>query len=132
MLSTNVFAGSITNLTDARYFAAWEVKWLGFQVTPGDSFTDPASEIKSISEWVDGVQLIGQLDQINQEAIDYALEVIGLNGIEFGPFNDLQSLSGLPRDFVRIQRFILEHESDLGDFPSLGRGSCCFGGLFFR
>ena len=42
MLKLDVFAGTIANLTDARYFAAREAKWLGFnmdknKVVPGSS-----------------------------------------------------------------------------------------------
>ena len=42
MLKTKVKASSITNLTDARYFAAWGVNWLGFDLRQGsDTYVQP-------------------------------------------------------------------------------------------
>ena len=37
MLKKRVKAGSVTHLTDARYFAAWDVEFIGFCFDPESS-----------------------------------------------------------------------------------------------
>jgi len=50
MLKIKVKASQITNLTDARYFAAWEVEWLGFNFDEGSAHYIPPVEMKAIKE----------------------------------------------------------------------------------
>jgi phosphoribosylanthranilate isomerase len=60
MLKTQVKASSITNLTDARYFAAWEVKWLGFNLDANaEDYIEPV-KMKAMKEWVDGVEVVAE------------------------------------------------------------------------
>lgn len=69
-LKTKVKADSITNLTDARYFAAAGVEWIGFSLTSGMSIED----IQAIIEWLDGVKIVleisGELTTSDYEAIE--------------------------------------------------------------
>ncbi len=51
MLTIRVKAGSITHLTDARYFAALGVEWLGINL---DALHDPVQDYKEIVDWVEG------------------------------------------------------------------------------
>jgi len=51
MLKYKVKASKVTHLTDARYFAAMGVHWLGIDL---DSLTHPVQEFKEITEWVEG------------------------------------------------------------------------------
>jgi phosphoribosylanthranilate isomerase len=58
MLKAKIKISQITNLTDARYFAAWGVDYLGFDINPdSDHFTSPAL-VAEISEWVEGPMMI--------------------------------------------------------------------------
>ena len=55
MLAKKVLAYGITHLTDARYFAAWQVDYLCFPTGPNqgqDALT--LDYIKAIREWVEG------------------------------------------------------------------------------
>lgn len=53
-------AGRITNLTDARYFAAREVDYLGFQLEEGSvAYLDPMF-MHAIREWVEGPRVTGE------------------------------------------------------------------------
>jgi phosphoribosylanthranilate isomerase len=55
-----VKAGQITNLTDARYFAAREVDYLGFRLEEGvEGALDP-SFMHAIREWVQGPKITGE------------------------------------------------------------------------
>jgi len=53
MLTTTVKASSISNLTDARYFAAWHVDWLGFDLTANGLSVLSLPEVKEIKDWID-------------------------------------------------------------------------------
>ncbi|MBK6622216.1 MAG: hypothetical protein IPG32_15540 [Saprospirales bacterium] len=60
MLKTLVKASSISNLTDARYFSAWEVKWLGYCLDPDSPDFVRPDQLQAIRSWVDSVELIGE------------------------------------------------------------------------
>ena len=80
MLKTKVFLSSVTNLSDARYAAGMGVNSIGFNINPeNDSFVTP-EQVKTISEWVSGVDVIGEVDNLNVGTIkDYTLDNILTN-----------------------------------------------------
>ncbi len=57
MLQTIVKASELRHLTDARYFAACEVAYMGFSIGPGGL---PLVALDAIREWVAGPQIIGE------------------------------------------------------------------------
>ncbi len=60
MLKTLVKASNITNLTDARYFSALEVEWLGYHLEKGaETYIEPQNII-AIKEWVEGPKTVGE------------------------------------------------------------------------
>ncbi|MCC7506747.1 MAG: hypothetical protein IT259_15695 [Saprospiraceae bacterium] len=76
-----LFASTITNLTDARYFAAREVDFLGFNLeagTPG--YLDPIY-MKAMREWVEGPGIAGEFSQTDAETVREALEFYGLDAV---------------------------------------------------
>lgn len=107
MLKTQVKASSITNLTDARYFAAWEVKWLGFNLdTNAEDYIQPV-KMKAMKEWVDGVEVVAEF------GMQTAAEIIGLaNALEIktlqvGQFADVELVKALS-DFSIIKAIVIE------------------------
>ena len=69
MLRISVIALSINNLTDARYFAALGVDWLGFNINPAsENYVNPA-QLKQIIDWVEGPKMLIQEAQWNPDAI---------------------------------------------------------------
>ena len=82
MLKTKIKAAAITNLTDARYFAAREVEWLGFDFAAGsDSYISP-EQMLAIKEWVDGVKLLGEFSLEPPEYIRAAVAELGLDAVQ--------------------------------------------------
>jgi len=67
LLTQKIIAQNITNLTDARYFAAWGVDYISFN-TIGDSeyFVDDAT-IKEIKDWVEGPQCLLEANALEFE-----------------------------------------------------------------
>jgi phosphoribosylanthranilate isomerase len=77
---------SIQNLTDARYFAAKEVDYLGFNLeegTPG--YLEPIY-MKAIKEWVEGPKIVGEFKISSPETVREAAEFYGLNAVQV-PFS---------------------------------------------
>lgn len=68
MLRKKIKASAIQNLTDARYFAAWEVEWLSFNLEEGTEAYIAPGTMKAIREWVDGVKIVGEFST-KEEAI---------------------------------------------------------------
>ncbi|MEO1262951.1 MAG: hypothetical protein AAFZ15_29350 [Bacteroidota bacterium] len=94
MLKIKVKAGNITNLTDARYFAAREVEWLGFPLGTGKGMIEPI-KVKAIAEWVDGVQIVGEFGFASFEEIKQVSEAINLDAVQVGMFISLDDISEL-------------------------------------
>lgn len=99
MLKTKVKASSITNLTDARYFAAWEVEWLGFNLEPGTETTVMPQFVNAVKDWVDGVKIVGEFGMQSGSEIQTAIEMMDLDAVQIGMFtglNEIINLKGFP------------------------------------
>lgn len=57
-----VFAGSITNLTDARYFAAMGVDYIGFELSDGHEDQVDIDFVKTVGDWLEGPAIIGCIE----------------------------------------------------------------------
>jgi len=110
MLKTKIKASSIANLTDARYFAAWEVKWLGFTLDPGSDDYVPPQTIKAIKEWVDGVEIVGEFAMHNPEDILTAVEMLELDAVQVSPFTAPEDLVALKNQTI-IREVVVEKDT---------------------
>ena len=98
MLKTRVKASEITNLTDARYFAAWEVEWLGFNFDKGTENYIQPQVMKAIKEWVEGPKFVGEFSFASAEDIRIAKEMLELDAVQVGMFvgeDILKQLDGI-------------------------------------
>lgn len=115
MLSTKVKASSLTHLTDARYFAAWEVQWLGFQMIEGADHYIPAQEVAAMKEWVDGVKICGEFGLSSVEEIMNVVDVLALDTVQVGMFTPLESLQNLKGKVEVLQELVVENYTDPAD-----------------
>lgn len=75
-------ASRITNLTDARYFAAKEVDFLGFNLEAGtEGYLDPMY-MKAIREWVEGPKIVGEFSRSTVPYIREAAAFFGLDAVQ--------------------------------------------------
>ena len=102
MLKTKVKASAITNLTDARYFAAWEVEWLGFNFNLGDDTYIAPQEMKAIKEWVDGVKFVGEFGLQDLENIIDAVKLLELDAVQLGAFSTTADLQVLHQQGITL------------------------------
>jgi phosphoribosylanthranilate isomerase len=110
MLKVKVKANSITNLTDARYFAAREAEWIGFQLEPGsENFIKPDA-VKAIKEWVDGVKIVGEFGLTDAARIKDSIHLIGLDAVQVGMFTPKDELAG-EREVPIIKEVIVEPDT---------------------
>lgn len=64
MLATQVLAHGITHLTDARYFAAWEVDFLVFPLGEGVGESISWDYLNALREWVEGPEIVVELGNV--------------------------------------------------------------------
>lgn len=81
MLRIDIQASAINNLTDARYFAAREAKWLCFSLEQSNTPT-----ISAIKEWVDGIEIVVAFSLQTTEEILEIASFLSLKSIQLGPF----------------------------------------------
>lgn len=99
MLKTKVKASSITNLTDARYFAAWEVEWLGFDLEMGSETQVSPQFVHAIKDWVEGVKVVGEFGMASADEIIMAAETMSLDMVQVSMFtslNEVKEIKGIP------------------------------------
>lgn len=72
MLSKKIIASNIRNLTDARYFAAWMVEYMSFDISAGSEAYIGPENIKEIIDWLAGPEFIG--DFSGHEDMNFILE----------------------------------------------------------
>ncbi len=84
MLKIKIKASQITNLTDARYFAAKEVEWLSFNFTEGtENYIDPM-QARAMFEWVHGPRIVGEFEGLTTADINFYTEGYQLQHIQVG------------------------------------------------
>ena len=54
MVTTSIIAQNITNLSDARYFAAWGIEYISFNMIPDSPYVIQEPAIREIKDWVEG------------------------------------------------------------------------------
>lgn len=108
MLTTRVKASSITNLTDARYFAAWEVEWLGFNLNIGAADYIEPHLVKTIKEWVDGVKIVGEFDLSSADHINEMAQALNLDGAQLGMFTPLETFQELEYATTLFKEIVVE------------------------
>mgnify|MGYP003644010488 FL=1 len=85
-LRTFVKVSGINNLSDARYCAGMEVNQLGFEIEEGATNYTDIQKFKEISEWLSGVEYVGEITSKNKAIKDliegYQLDAIQIENID--------------------------------------------------
>ncbi len=107
MLTTTVKASSISNLTDARYFAAWHVDWLGFDLTADGLAILSLPAVKEIKDWIEGPKIVGELAVLDIEQSQQIIDFLSLKYIQVGMHTPVEYLNSLTVDSI-IKEVIIE------------------------
>lgn len=122
MLKVDVQASAITNLTDARYFAAREAKYLCFDLSDG-SVTPQA--VAAIKEWVDGMEIVGAFAVENVGEINALAEDLSLDVIQLGAFYQLSDIEQLA-SYKIAKQIIIEPNIDWQNYEEQLMNSSTF------
>ncbi len=95
MLKTKIIASNISNLTDARYYAAWYVDWLGFDLRMASQNKIALEEVKAMKEWIEGPEIVGELELLDFEEGKAMIEYLELKAIQVGMFTPVAYLQSL-------------------------------------
>ena len=84
-LITKVKAGSVSSLSDARFFAGLGVDWLGFDVNPQSDNYVSVEHHASMAGWVSGPKRVIELSSLPSDSVmeklvaDYAPDFVQVN-----------------------------------------------------
>lgn len=92
-LRCRVKAASVANLTDARYFAALGVDYLGFKLEPGHQDSVNPEFVAALREWVQGPELVGEFGGVALDDIVRLSQQLELHVIELGPFGKTRQVA---------------------------------------
>lgn len=112
MLKTNIKVSSITNLTDARYFAAREVRWMGFCLDENAENYIPPHIFKAIVEWVDGPQIVGEFGLMPAAEIRNMAAKLDLQIVQLDFLAGVDVAQDLTGEFEIIKEIVVEPASD--------------------
>lgn len=119
MLTTKILAGPITNLTDARYFAAREVEWLLFSFDIGsENYVEPNAR-NAIREWVDGVKIVGEFNLMEAYEIREATEKFKLDAVQLGMLIPIETVIDLQISVPVFKEIVIENTTTPADLMSV-------------
>lgn len=113
MLKTNIFAGGITNLTDARYFAARGAQYLSFNLDEGADLSISSEKTAAIKEWVEGPAFVGAFQMASVEDIQFLVKRLNLQLVQTGPLIPLSAIANNNIEVPLIREIIIEQLIDL-------------------
>jgi phosphoribosylanthranilate isomerase len=109
-------ASGISNLTDARYFAAWNVEWVGFCLEIGHPDYVTPTDIQEIKGWLVGPKIVGEFG-VGQtlEEINEAIELLQLDAVQLSPFAS-ENLASQIKNVPVIKEYVLDSLEGLESF----------------
>ncbi|MEM1220587.1 MAG: hypothetical protein AAGH79_16820, partial [Bacteroidota bacterium] len=93
MLQIPVKAAAVRNLTDARYFAAREVEWIGFTIEPENG--NQVAEVRAMKEWLDGVQFMAEFSLQGADEIRQVAEYLEIDTVQVSHFTSVETVQEL-------------------------------------
>ncbi len=109
-------ATSINNLTDARYFAAWNVEWLGFSLEMGSANYTRPQDVKEIKDWLVGPKIVGEfgLNQTAKEILE-SVELLQLDAVQLSMYTDTAIAEQL-EEVTLIKEWVLDDLANMNTF----------------
>ena len=103
-------ASTITNLSDARYFAAqYRVEFMGFCLEEGNDAYIAPYLINAMKEWIEGPKLVGEFGLQTEDEILRLVKSIGLDAVQLSMFATA-SAEKIRLQVPVIQEIVVEKE----------------------
>jgi phosphoribosylanthranilate isomerase len=104
MLKLKIKASQITNLTDARYFAAKEVEWLSFNFTENTENYIESMQARAMIPWVEVPHIVGEFDGFDAESVNFYAENWDLKAVQVGAATEVFDLKS---DYI-IKKIVIK------------------------
>ena len=101
-LNTFVYLRDVNNLSDARYAAGMGVDLIGFKLDPNDKKSLKSEEFREISEWIAGVQIVGEFGNANAEEVKLLLPEFPVSYILVTDESQIHSFSLLGQQLILV------------------------------
>jgi len=98
--SIRIKASNITNLTDARYFAAYMVDWMGFRFSKEAGAGLNIEDAKTIRDWIVGPEIIAEFDSFDPDFVFQVTDQLGTKNIQLDKMPDEQ----LPEEYFLFDK----------------------------
>jgi phosphoribosylanthranilate isomerase len=109
-------ASEITNLSDARYFSARAVDYLGFSLDSSSENYIAPIQINAIREWISGPGIVVEMGaNIDPKELLQAIELIKPDAVQIGPFFSYHQLPKLEK-LSLIRELIPDNLAQLQDY----------------
>lgn len=107
-------ASEVNNLTDARYFSAWGVEWIGFSLVPGHPAQVSAAELLAMKEWLSGPKIVGEFGAVvDADSLHQAIDMLSLQAVQIGQFTPFEEVAHLGGRIGIIREQIIEKLDEL-------------------
>lgn len=105
-----VKATAISNLSDARFFAAqYSVEWMGFCLDEGSESYMPSHLIKAMKEWIEGPKIVGEMGMCDEETLLNKVKDLDLKAVQL-PMFSLVDAAKINQQVPVIQEIVIEKE----------------------
>jgi phosphoribosylanthranilate isomerase len=109
-------ASEIGNLTDARYFSAWGVDWLGFSLDSENPAYIGPTQISAMREWLSGPGIVAEMGPFSDaELLLQAVEILKPDALQIGQFTALEAVKTLDGSLTIIKEQIPDSLDLLAD-----------------
>lgn len=79
---TRIKAAGVNNLTNARFFASYQVDWIGLDLDPLSPNGLTVDQSKEIMQWLAHPQLAGEFTNRSSEEVAFLCKELGLKGAQ--------------------------------------------------
>jgi phosphoribosylanthranilate isomerase len=103
-------ASTISNLSDARYFAAqYSVEWLGFCLDEGHEAYLSPYQLHAMKEWIEGPKIVGEFGLQDETFILEQIKSIGLDAVQLPMFSSINT-DTIREQVTLLREIIIERD----------------------
>lgn len=121
MYRCKIKVSGINNLTDARYFAAKGVDFIGFDVNPESEQFVPLNTIKEIMQWISGVRFVAECGAMDINAIIDTCNYLNIDSVEVHSGYNMDAFHNEP--FTLFEKTVLTDEKTFEMIANNGRSA---------
>ncbi len=111
-MKAKIKASTISNLTDARYFAARGVDFIGLNINESSESALKETDVRGIIDWLEGPLIVGEFGMKPAKEILDITKRIGLQAIQIEMFYPVEEIRQLKGNTL-LQEIVLSDQTDI-------------------